>query len=181
MLFAKGIDLAVEAVRRARSGGWMIELDLYGAPDPANPGAISRERLEQWSALDGIRWHGATSDVAGIWAKSHVCCLPSRGGEGLPRTLLEGAACGRAVVTTAVPGCSDFIRDGVEGLVVPPDDAAALAEAFTRLAAEPALVARLGEAARSRVLDGYTVDAVSARLADVYRDLTRPRTETDNE
>jgi glycosyltransferase involved in cell wall biosynthesis len=99
--------------------------------------------------------------------------LPSRGGEGLPRTLLEGAACGRAVVTTAVPGCSDFIRDGIEGLVVPPGDAAALAEAFTRLAAAPALMARMGDAARSRVLDGYTVGDVTARLVDVYGALAR--------
>jgi len=173
MLFSKGIDLAVEAVVLARSNGGMIELDLYGAPDPANPGAISHERLAQWSGLDGIRWHGPSSDVSGVWARSHVCCLPSRGGEGLPRTLLEGAACGRAVVTTAVPGCSDFIRDGIEGLVVPPGDAAALAEAFTRLAAAPALMARMGDAARSRVLDGYTVGDVTARLVDVYGALAR--------
>jgi glycosyltransferase involved in cell wall biosynthesis len=74
----------------------------------------------------------------------------------LPRTLLEGGASGRALVTTDVPGCRRLVRDGVEGLVVPPDDPEALAQAFARLAADPSLVARMGEAARKRVLDGFT-------------------------
>ena len=59
-----------------------------------------------------------------------MACLPSRGGEGLPRTLLEAAACGRAIVTTDVPGCRTLVRDGIEGRLVPAGDAAALAEAL---------------------------------------------------
>ncbi|TXM96243.1 glycosyltransferase, partial [Methylobacterium sp. WL103] len=99
-------------------------------------------------------------------------CLPSRGGEGLPRTLLEAAACGRALVTTDVPGCRALVRDGVEGLVVPPDDAPALAAALVRLARDPALVAGLGAAARRRVVeDGFSEAAVSAAVSGLYREL----------
>jgi glycosyltransferase involved in cell wall biosynthesis len=112
-----------------------------------------------------------------VWREHHVCCLPSRGGEGLPRTLLEGAACGRAMVTTDVPGCRAFVRDGVEGLLVPPNDPGALADAFVRLAADAALVARLGAAARARVLDGFTeravMDAVKALYVDMLADERR--------
>ena len=171
MLWSKGIDTAAEAVRLARAGGAPVELVLHGAPDPANPRAIPAERLAALTG-DGVVYAGPTADPAGFWAGRHVCLLPSRGGEGLPRTLLEGAACGRALVTTDVPGCRALVRDGVEGLVVPPDDPAALAAALARLAAAPDLVARLGAAARRRVVeDGFTEDAVAAAVASVHAEL----------
>jgi glycosyltransferase involved in cell wall biosynthesis len=109
--------------------------------------------------------------VPAVWREHHICCLPSRGGEGLPRTLLEGAACARAIITTDVPGCRDFVRHEREGLLVPPNDAEALAEAFVRVAAHPMLVGRMAEAARARVLEGFTerhvIDAVKRLYADM--------------
>jgi glycosyltransferase involved in cell wall biosynthesis len=168
MLWSKGIDLAVEATRRARARGAEVELHLYGAPDPSNPKAIDERTLKGWAAEPGIAWHGVTADPAAVWREHHVCCLPSRGGEGLPRTLLEGAACGRALVTTDVAGCRVLVRDG-EGLLVPPDDPDALAEAFMRLAADPALVARCGEAARARILTGHTERHVMVAVKNLYR------------
>jgi glycosyltransferase involved in cell wall biosynthesis len=168
MLWSKGVDLAVEGARLARARGAAVELSLYGAPDPSNPKAVPERRLRDWSAEPGVAWHGPTRDVAGVWATHHVCCLPSRGGEGLPRTLLEGAACGRALLTTDVPGCRAFVHDGVEGLVVPPNDADALADAMVRLAADPALTARLGAAARKRVLDGFTERDVMEGVKRMY-------------
>ena len=171
MLWSKGIDTAVEATRQARASGAAIELSLYGAPDPSNPRAISEQQLHEWSTEDGIAWHGPTRDAASVWGGQHVGCLPSRGGEGLPRTLLEGAACGRAVVTTDVPGCRRLVRDGIEGHVVQADDPEALAEAFAVLAADPARTARMGEAARARVLDGFTERAVMDQVQALYRDM----------
>jgi glycosyltransferase involved in cell wall biosynthesis len=177
MLWSKGIDLAVEGARLAQARGVPVELSLYGAPDASNPKAIPDATLQAWSRDPGVAWRGPTRDVAAVWREHHVCCLPSRGGEGLPRTLLEGAACGRAMVTTDVPGCRAFVRDGVEGLLVPPNDPGALADAFVRLAADAALVARLGAAARARVLDGFTeravMDAVKALYADMLADERR--------
>jgi glycosyltransferase involved in cell wall biosynthesis len=171
MLWSKGIDVAVEAVRLARAQGAPVELDLYGAPDPSNRRAIDADTLRGWSR-DGIAWHGATADVPAVWAAHHVACLPSRGGEGLPRTLLEAASCGRALVATDVPGCRSLVRDGVEGLLVPPDDAPALARALVRLSGEPALVAALGAAARARIeTGGFTEAAVSDGVRAVWREL----------
>ncbi|MFC7399243.1 glycosyltransferase family 4 protein [Chelatococcus sp. GCM10030263] len=170
MLWSKGVDLAVEAVRRARAEGADVTLSLYGAPDASNPKAIPEERLRAWATHKGIEWHGRTADVAAVWRDHHVCCLPSRGGEGLPRSLLEGAVSGRAVLTTNVPGCRSLVRDGVEGIVVPPD-VGALAEAIHRLAADPALVARLGTAARERVLEGFTEQHVMDGVGRLYAGL----------
>jgi glycosyltransferase involved in cell wall biosynthesis len=168
MLWSKGVDLAVEAVRQARKAGTPVELSLYGAPDPSNPRAVPEATLRAWGDEPGIAWHGPTRDVAAVWRDHHVACLPSRGGEGLPRTLLEAAACGRAIVTTDVPGCRRLVRDEVEGLVVPHGDAAALARAFAALAHDHDRVARMGEAARARVLDGFTERAVMESVKALY-------------
>ncbi|AWB23838.1 glycosyltransferase family 1 protein [Methylobacterium currus] len=171
MLWSKGIDTAVKAAHLARAEGANLELALHGAPDPSNRRAIPEATLREWSR-DGVVWHGPTDDVAGALAQAHVACLPSRGGEGLPRALLEAAASGRAALTTDVPGCRTLVRDGIEGLIVPPDDPAALAAAMARLAVDPALVARMGAAARARIITGgFTEAAVTARVLRLYAEL----------
>lgn len=174
MLWSKGIDLAVEATRLARSRGANVALSLYGAPDDHNPRAYSTEQLHAWSR-DGVAWHGPTDDVADVWAAHHVCCLPSRGGEGLPRSLLEAAASGRAIVTTDVPGCRDLVRDGIEGRVVPPNDATALADAFVGLSRDRMAVIRMGAAARARLEHGFTAEQVNAAVVALYNALASVR------
>ncbi|HEY8382084.1 MAG TPA: glycosyltransferase [Microvirga sp.] len=174
MLWSKGVDVAVEAARLARAAGAPVELSLYGAPDPSNRKAIPEETLQAWNREPGIAWHGRATDIAGVWRDHHLACLPSRGGEGLPRTLLEAAACGRGILTTDVPGCRSFVRDGIEGRVVPPNDPAALAEALGALSRDPAAVARLGEAARVRVLDGFRERDVMEALKRLYTGMLAP-------
>ena len=171
MLWSKGIDLAVEAVQLARQRGADVRLSLYGAPDPSNPKAVPLATLARWSEMEGIDWHGHAEYVVPIWRTHHVACLPSRGGEGLPRTLLEAAACGRAMVTTDVPGCRSFVRDGEDGIVVPPDDASALADAFVQLAGAPETVAAMGGSARARVLAGHTERQVMDTVKRLYGEL----------
>ena len=171
MVHSKGVDVAVEALRRARAAGAPVELSLYGAPDPENPRTVSEDQLRRWSEEPGVTWHGHAADVAAVWRAHHVVLVPSRGGEGLPRALLEGAAAARAVLTTATPGCATFARDGVEGFVVPPDDPEALADRLVTLAHDPALVERFAGAARARVLDGFTAERVAADFVAVYRGL----------
>ncbi|MFN3671049.1 MAG: glycosyltransferase family 4 protein [Bosea sp. (in: a-proteobacteria)] len=171
MLWSKGVDLAVEAVRLARAEGARVELTIHGAPDPSNPKAIPEATLREWSSRPGVTWAGATRDIEAVWAAHHLCILPSRGGEGLPRTLLEAAACARPILTTDVPGCRSFVRDGRDGLVVPAEDAAALAKALVVLAAAPSLAERMGASARARLLDGFTERDVMNAVKGLYRGL----------
>lgn len=169
MVWSKGIDLAVEAVTRARARGGEIELSLFGAPDAQNPKSIPESTLQSWSAREGIVWHGVATDVRTVWNVNHVACLPSRGGEGLPRTLLEAAACGRALLTTDVPGCRSFVRDRVDGLVVAPDDVTALEDALVSLWLDPDRVRSYGVSARDRVERGFTEKDVAAATTALYR------------
>lgn len=175
MLWSKGVDLAVEAVGMARARGADVTLSLYGAPDPSNPRAIPESTLRDWATREGVTWHGRTSDIAGVWRDHHVALLPSRGGEGLPRTLLEAAACGRAIITTDVPGCRRFVRDGVDGFIAPPENAQALADALMRLANDRALTLACGAAARQRLLSGFTERHVMDTVKAMYADLLGQR------
>ncbi|PSC05917.1 glycosyltransferase family 1 protein [Alsobacter soli] len=170
MLWTKGVDTAVEAVRLARAGGVDVELSLYGAPDPSNATTIDEATLREWSARPGVRWQGPTRDVAGVWRDHHAAVLPSHG-EGMPRSLIEAACCGRPLLATDVSGCRSLVRDGHNGFLTPLGDAAALADRFARLARDPALLARLGEAARADILAGYTEHHVASTVLAVYRRL----------
>lgn len=165
---SKGVDIAVEAVRRLRGGGCDVTLRIAGAVDPENPEHVSDEELARWRATPGVSVLGRVDDVNAFWAGAHIACLPSRGGEGLPRALLEAGACGRPIVTTDTPGCSDFVRHEETGLIAPPE-VEALANALQRLADDGGMRARLGAAGRARVCAHYTLRHASDACAAAWR------------
>lgn len=174
MLRDKGVFELVEAARRLSRSHPSLRVRLVGPPDPENPASIDTETLEALSREGIIEWCPGTNDVPRVWAHSHVAVLPSYR-EGLPKALLEAAACGRPMVSTDVPGCRDVVRHERTGLLVPPRDAPALACAIARLADDPDLRARLGRGAREHVRDfaealivGQTLELYS-QLVDVNR------------
>jgi glycosyltransferase involved in cell wall biosynthesis len=117
---------------------------------------------------------GGPDDVREVWRRAEICVWPGETRQGLPRAVLEAAACGRALVVTDLPGCSGFVRDGVEGLIVPVRDTSALAAALERLARDTSLRLRLGAAARLRLLQGYTEAHVKEALRGAYLSLLGP-------
>jgi glycosyltransferase involved in cell wall biosynthesis len=170
MLVTKGIAEAVAAVVRARDRGAAVELHLFGAPDPSNRRAIPEADLRQWASQPGIHWHGATTDIARIWAEHHAAILLSFR-EGLPRSLVEAAAAGRPIIASNVTGSREVIRDEIEGLLVPLGDIDAAADALMRLAKDATLRARLGEAARHRFMERFTEQTVERTVTGLYRSL----------
>ena len=171
MLWSKGIDLAVEATRLARAArraGRAVALRRARPVQPESDPGGDAARLER--ASPASTWHGPTRDVAGASGRATTsAACPRAAARACRARCSKAAACGRALVTTDVPGCRTLVRDGVEGLVVPPDDAdGARRRAASRLAADPGGVARMGEAARARILDGFTerdvMDAVIGAL-----------------
>jgi glycosyltransferase involved in cell wall biosynthesis len=170
MIRPKGIAESVAAVRRARSLGADVELDLYGVPDPSNPTSYTEVDLQRWSAEPGIHWHGASTNVAKVLCEHHIAMLLSAR-EGLPRGLVEAAAAGRPIVASDVPGCREVVRDGHEGYLVPFGDVDATARALVKLAGDSELRQRLGAAANARFHARFTAAAVMAVFADLYRSL----------
>lgn len=175
LIWSKGIDLAVAAVTRMIDDGLPIELDIYGEPDFENERHFPVATLQEWSKRSGIRWRGHVTDVVGVWRDHHVALFPSRGGEGLPRALLEAAACGRAIIAADVPGCADFIRPSVEGIIIKPDSAEELERAVTTLLQQPDLLGRFGSAARQRVLENSTEEIIARRYRKFFAELAANR------
>jgi glycosyltransferase involved in cell wall biosynthesis len=171
LLAIKGVDLLVAAIKLLHQNGIEVVLDIYGVPDPANPTSYSLQQIKAWTALPYVQWHGQTADIVAVWNKAAICVVPSRAGDGLPRALLEAASCARPLVVSDVPGCRYFVRNGVEGLVVPPEDVPALAEAIKKLVNNATLRRRMGMAARERVLSQFTKDHIVATVSGIYKDL----------
>lgn len=167
MLTEKGLVELVKAARQVRARGVDLEVWLVGAPDLENPTAIPAATLSDWTRKGDVIWKGPTSDIPEVWRAAHFAVLPSHR-EGLSMSLLEAAACGRPAVTTDVPGCREAIVDGVTGLLVPPRDPAALAEALVDLATDGDRRRRMGLAARERIEDQFDIATVCSRLMSLY-------------
>jgi glycosyltransferase involved in cell wall biosynthesis len=167
LLDDKGIRILVAAHRLLRQKGVAVELLIAGTPDPANPASVSQAEAVAWGHEPGITWLGHVDDIATIWARAHMAVLPSRR-EGLPKSLLEAAACGRPMVATDVPGCREIAIPNRTGLLVPPDDADALAAAMEELARSPALRARFGRAARHLAEERFAADAIGRAVQGLY-------------
>jgi len=170
LLADKGIAALIEAQQSLRRRGSDLRLMLAGGPDPENPSSIDAATLAAWQTLPGVTWLGEIDDVRTLWSKAHIAVLASRR-EGLPKSLLEAAAMGRPLVATDVPGCREIARHGENALLVPPDDAAALAAALERLAGDAALRRRFGAASRALVEGELAADAVGAATVGCYRSL----------
>ncbi len=170
MLWDKGVGVLVDAAR-ILSKRTKVRIALAGAPDPGNPASIPAEKLEEWHREGVVEWWGFQNDMNEAYGKCHIVALPTHYAEGLPISLTEAAACGRPIVATRVPGCVDFVADGHNGLLVPPNDPVALAEALEKLATDAELRQRMGQAGRQLVLEKYTDEYVNSATYAVYREL----------
>jgi glycosyltransferase involved in cell wall biosynthesis len=160
--------IAAQALLAARSES--VRLLIAGEADPANPASIPQTEIAQWRKQPSVELLGNVTDIASVWAQAQIAVLPSRR-EGLPLSLLEAAACGRPLVATDVPGCREIARAGVNALLVPVDDAGALADAVQKLACNPDLRARFGKASRDLAEREFSSTRIGAATVQLYRSM----------
>lgn len=170
LLWDKGIAEFVAAAQTLRQRHSQVRFLLAGAPDPGNPAAVPEAILLGWVQQGVVEWLGHVEDMAVLFQSVDVVVLPSYR-EGLPKSLIEAAACALPVVTCDVPGCREVVSDGVDGLLVPPRDASALADAIERLLVSPDLRKQLGKAAREKALVLFDENVVIGATLAVYREL----------
>ena len=170
MLWDKGVGEFVEAARILTASGVNARFVLVGDSDPANPASVPESTLRSWAGQHGVEWWGRRDDMPAVLQAAHIACLPSYR-EGLPKSLLEAAACGLPIVATDAPGCREVVRDGVNGLLVPVRDAAALAEALRELIDDAGLRRRMGEQSRVRAETEFAQESVIAQTLAVYREV----------
>jgi glycosyltransferase involved in cell wall biosynthesis len=143
---------------------------LVGETDPGNPTAIGGEQLRQWADAGIVEWWGHQGNMKDVLAQAHIVCLPSLR-EGVPKVLIEAAACGRPIVTTNAPGCREIVRNGENGLLVPVRDSQALAAALRLLIENAPLRASMGAKGRAIAVNEFSVERVVQETLGVYRDL----------
>ena len=167
LLDDKGVRTLVQAHKILARRGQSVRLLIAGDPDPANPVSIPPAEIATWGERAGIVLLGHVMDIREVWKAAHIAVLPSRR-EGLPKRLLEAAACGRPIVATDVPGCREIARRDVNALLVPPDDAEALANAIGRLAGDAGLRHKFGEAGRRLVEKEFSAERIGRETVALY-------------
>ena len=176
LLWEKGVQEFVDAAAMVKARGCPMEFLLAGAPDPGNPRSVDQAHVDEWVTKGLVTWLGHVDDMPALLRTVDVMALPSYYREGVPKSLIEGAACGLAIVTTDLPGCREVVScHGVDGLHATPRDAASLADLLIQLHEDRALLRRLGESARRKALSDFDEKLVISRTLEVYDELLSHR------
>jgi len=167
LLRDKGIAEFINAARTINAAGVPARFVVVGDIDKGNPTSISRSDIQAWSAEGHVEWWGYRQDMSDIFKQVHIVCLPSYR-EGLPKILLEAAACGRPIVTTDVPGCREVVENGVNGYLVAAKESVELADAISKLLLSPDSRNKMGAAGRRRVEEYFSLDRVNSATISLY-------------
>ncbi|HEX7830497.1 MAG TPA: glycosyltransferase family 4 protein [Thermoanaerobaculia bacterium] len=171
LLASKGVAEFVEAARIVRASGVPARFAIVGEPDPDNPETITREQLDAWGREGFVETWGRRGDMHEVLREATLFALPTYYREGVPKALIEAASSGVPAITTDTPGCRDIVANGETGLLVPPRDANALADAVLTLLRDDEVRARMSRAARARVLAHFSLQGVIEDTLAIYRDL----------
>jgi glycosyltransferase involved in cell wall biosynthesis len=152
-----------------------IEFLLVGPREDGGRSSLSDAELE--SVQSTVRYLGFRTDVPALLAAADIVVLPTYGGEGVPRVLMEAQALGRPVIATDVPGCRDVVQHELNGLLIPPADSGALANAIQRLAQDAVLRDRLGAAGIERTRREFDLGLIVDQYVECYESLCRTRSD----
>ncbi|MBF0328446.1 MAG: glycosyltransferase family 4 protein [Nitrospirae bacterium] len=170
LLWDKGVKEFVDAAGLIKENETAARFVVVGEADCENPAAISQGQLEEWRKNSAVEFWGHSDNVAGILKQAHIVCLPSYR-EGLPKVLIEAAACGRPIVTTDVQGCREAVRHGVNGLLVPARDFKALSKALALIIADKQLRLDMGAKGREMAESEFSTGKVVKDTLAVYDNL----------
>lgn len=173
MLWDKGVGEFVDAAGILRTRGVTARFVLVGDNDDDNPASIPDAKLRTWQDQGLVECWGHCDNMPSALAQAQIVCLPSYR-EGLPKALLEAAACARPLVATDVPGCREIVRHGENGLLVPPRDATRLADAIELLLFDRALRLKMGAKGRDMVELEFSEVKVAKETIAVYKEMCMP-------
>jgi glycosyltransferase involved in cell wall biosynthesis len=176
LLWDKGVGEFVEAARRVQADGLRARFVLVGDSDSENPAAVPVAQIQTWEKKGVIEWWGWQDDMSAVYAQAHIVCLPSYR-EGVPKTLIEAAACGRPIVASDVPGCREIVRTGENGLLVPARDIAALAASLKQLIQDTDMRRAMGIRGRKIAEEEFSIDSVITQTLKVYHSIARVEAE----
>jgi glycosyltransferase involved in cell wall biosynthesis len=170
LLWSKGAGELIQATRLLKARGLRFRTVLVGEPDESNPDSLAESTLREWEKEGIAEWWGRRDDMPAVLREASVVVLPSYR-EGLPQVLAEAAAAGKPVVATDVPGCREVVRHGENGLLVPPRDPQATADAMARLLGDAALREEMGRRGREIAVREFSDEVVVRQTLEVYEEL----------
>ncbi|MGB7340088.1 MAG: glycosyltransferase family 4 protein [Phototrophicaceae bacterium] len=168
LMWKKGIGDFVAAARQLHDQARFV---VVGYAESSSPDAVPLTRIQTWADEGVIEWWGKRDDMPAVFAQSHIVCLPSSYGEGVPKVLIEAAASGRAIVTTDTAGCREITHDGENGTLFPANDIEALIAALQRLINQPELRQQMGQHGREIAQEHFSLDDVTAQTLALYERL----------
>jgi glycosyltransferase involved in cell wall biosynthesis len=171
LLKEKGIYEYVEAAKIIHSQFDNVQFLLAGTPDKDNPNSISQAELDEWDNKGIVKALGHRDDIPQLFAESHIVTMPSYYGEGVPKVLIEAAACGRPIVTTNNPGCRDSIIPEVSGKLIPIKDHKALAKALIEFIENKRMRKSMGLKGREYAVKEFDVTCVVKKHMEIYSSL----------
>lgn len=171
MLWDKGVGVFVEAAQLLHDKGVNARFVLVGDTDSENPAAVPSSQLAAWNNSGVVEWWGRREDMPKVFAQSHVVCLPSSYGEGVPKVLIEAAASGRPIVATNAPGCREIVKHGENGFLIPLRNVVDLADALEKLIEDPRLRREMGIKGRELAFSEFSVEKVVSQTLALYQEL----------
>ena len=170
ILWDKGIGEFVQAARLLRAEGRELDFVLAGSLDEGNPASVPSGTVQRWVQEGSVAWIGHVDNMPALFSTTDIVVLPSYR-EGLPKGLIEAAACALPIVATDVPGCREVVNDGENGLLVPARDVRSLASAIARLHDDAMLRERLGESAMRKARIEFAESVVNGQTTRLYHQL----------
>lgn len=168
LLREKGVYEFVAAATLLKAKDVKARFVLIGDRDPSNRGSVTTLEMDKWRQESVVELWGWKRDMAATLSEVDVVVLPSYRGEGVPKALLEAAACGLPLVTTETPGCRDVVQNGNNGFLVPMRSVAPLADAIEKLVRGDSLRLQMGEQGRRRIVEEFSESIVIDQTLRVY-------------
>ncbi|WP_448807363.1 glycosyltransferase family 4 protein [Aminobacterium colombiense] len=174
MLWDKGIGEFVRAAEMLYPKFPDVRFVLVGPADDDNPRSINFTKIIEWTtSRPNLEWWGAKEPhrMYEIISQATIIALPTYYPEGLPKSLLEGAACGKPLIASDIPACREIVREGINGILVPPKDAVALANAIAKILLNPILLEQFGQNGRKIACTEFAEEMIISQTLEVYREM----------
>ena len=171
LLKEKGVYEFIAAAKLIKESGIKARFLLLGEPDYGNPNSVTSSQIDVWRQENIVEFLGHRNDIPHIFSDAHVVVHPSYYGEGLPKVLIEAAACGRAVITTENPGCMAAVKPNITAIIVPVKDAISLAHAMRTLIDDITLRVEMGRQGRILAEEKFSIKTVVEQHLKIYREL----------
>jgi glycosyltransferase involved in cell wall biosynthesis len=167
MLWSKGVGDFIEAAKILKLKKVKARFVLVGDSDPGNPSNITNHQLLVWKSEGVVEWWGWQEEIETIYPQANIVCLPSYH-EGVPKSLIEAASCGRSLVASDISGCREIVCNNQNGFLIPPKNPEKLAKALELLIQNPDLREKMGKESRRIAEEKFSIVENIKRTLEIY-------------